>query len=116
MKVAFIGNVNNHPFFVCKYLRDKGVETLFFVEADAGNSLFRPESTGYVTYPYPKWIQEVPEFRKATTIHFPGFLARKTIKQINECDAVILNDFAHRFIPFLRKGIFKICMFTGGDL
>ncbi|MBL7701546.1 MAG: glycosyltransferase [Ferruginibacter sp.] len=116
MKVAFLGNVNNHPFIVCKHLRDKGAETVFFVEADINNTLLRPESTGLVQYPYPGWIKEVPQFRSSLVMHLPAFFAKKIIRQINECDAVIMNDYAHRIIPHLRKGIIKICMFTGGDL
>jgi hypothetical protein len=116
MKVAFLGNVNNHPFIVCKHLRDKGADTVFFVEAHKDYTLFRPESTGLVKYPYPHWIKETPQFRKSVVMHLPGIFAKKVISEINECDAVILNDFGHRIIPHLRKGIIKICMFTGGDL
>ncbi len=116
MRVAFIGNVNNHPFIVCKHLKDKGVDTLFFVEATRQNKLYRPESTGLVNYPYPDWIKEVPQFQHAHVMHLPHIFAKNIIDQINKCDAVILNDFAHRLIPHLRKSIIKICMFTGGDL
>jgi len=116
MKVAFLGNVNNHPFIVCKHLKDKGADTVFFVEAHINNTLFRPESTGLVKYPYPDWIKEVPQFRKSVVMHLPGIFAKKIIREIDQCDAVIVNDYAHRIIPHLRKGIIKICMFTGGDL
>ena len=116
MKVAFLGNVNNHPFVVCKHLKEKGVDTIFFVEATITNELYRPESTGLIKYPYPDWIKEVPKFQKSLVIHIPQIFARNVIQEINTCDAVILNDFAHRLIPHLRKGIIKICMFTGGDL
>ncbi|MEO7445658.1 MAG: hypothetical protein ABIT96_04530, partial [Ferruginibacter sp.] len=116
MKVAFLGNVNNHPFIVCKHLREKGVDTIFFVEASKENMLYRPEATGFVEYPYPDWIIEVPQFQQSKVIHLPQLYARDVIKRINTCDAVILNDFGHRLMPFLRKGMIKISMFTGGDL
>lgn len=116
MKVAFLGNVNNHPFIVSKHFKDKGAEVIFFVEADKSNKLYRPESTGLVSFPYPDWIEEVPKFENAIVIHFPNLFARKIIQRLNECDAVILNNYAHRIIPFLNKKIIKICMFTGADL
>ena len=95
MRVAFLGNVNNHPFIVCQHLKDKGVETLFFVEADKQNKLYRPESTGLVNYPYPAWIKEVPQFQQAHVMHLPHIFAKNIINQINNCDAVVLNGWVH---------------------
>ena len=116
MKVGFLGNVNNHPFAVAKHFKDKGADVRFFVEAPQTDILYRPESTGYVTYPYPDWITEYPALRKSVVIHFPQLFARDVIRELNSCDAVIVNDYGHRFLPYLDKKVIRICMFTGGDL
>lgn len=116
MKVAFLGNVNNHPFIVAKHFRDKNVEVIFFLDTAPENTLSRPESTGLVNYPYPDWIREVPVFRKSAAMHFPKVFAPSVIREINGCDAVITNDYGHRILPLLRKDMISVCMFTGGDL
>ena len=117
MKVAFLGNINNHPFHVAHYFKEQGHDVTIYIEADKKVLLHRPESLTYgIQYPYPNWIIEEPRLESSLWMHFPQLFARKIIKQINTCDAVVVNHYGHRFLPYLKKDLLKICMFTGGDL
>jgi glycosyltransferase involved in cell wall biosynthesis len=117
MKIAFLGNINNHPFHVAHYFRSQGHEVIVYIDASKNIALHRPESLTYgISYPYPDWIIEETRLENTLWMHFPQIFAKKIINVLNTCDAVVVNHYGHRFIPFLKKNIIKICMFTGGDL
>lgn len=117
MKVGFLGNTNNYPFIIASQMKALGCEVVLFVDAPPEDLLNRPEQyQPAVTYPYPGWIKEKLSLRKSLHIHFPRFFEREVIGILNTCDAVIVNDFGHRFTNYLRPGIPVISMFSGGDL
>ena len=117
MKIAFLGNINNHPFHVAWYFKQQGHDVTIYIEADQKVLLHRPEALTYgIKYPYPDWIIEERRLDRSLWMHFPSVFARKIIKQLNTCDAVVVNHYGHRFLPYLKKEIIKVCMFTGGDL
>lgn len=117
MKIAFLGNINNHPFHVAYYFKEQGHDVRIYIDAPKQVTLHRPEALTYgITYPYPDWIVEEPRLEKSHWMHLPWFFARNIINYINTCDAVVVNHYGHRFLPYIKKEVIKICMFTGGDL
>ncbi len=117
MKIGFLGNTNNYPFIIASQMREMGCEVVLFVDAPASELLNRPEQYSHdISYPYPDWIKEKPSLRKSLNIHFPQIFERDVIKEINTCDAVILNDYGHRFKNFISPSIPSINMFSGSDL
>ena len=117
MKIGFLGNTNNYPFIIAKQMREMGCEIVFYVDAPPQDILHRPECLSEeISYPYPDWIIEKTSLRNSLHIHYPWIFERKLIKELNTCDAVILNDFGHRFKNYLRPGIPSISVFSGVDL
>ena len=117
MKIGFLGNTNNYPFVIASQMREMGCEVVLYVDAPETELLNRPEQyTHEISYPYPEWIKEKFSLRKSMHIHFPQIFERGVIKEINTCDAVILNDYGHRFKNFINPSIPSISMFSGADL
>lgn len=117
MKVGFLGNTNNYPFIIASQMQALGCEVVLFVDAPQQDLLNRPEQySTAIKYPYPQWIKEKLSLRKSVHIHLPQFFEKDVIKELNTCDAVILNDFGHRFKNYIHPSIPSISMFSGGDL
>ena len=117
MKIGFLGNTNNYPFIIASQMQQLGCDVVLFVDAPPTDHLNRPEQyTHQVGYPYPNWINEKTSLRNSVHIHFPQFFERSVIKELNTCDAVILNDYGHRFKNFIKSSIPSISMFSGSDL
>jgi len=117
MKIGFLGNTNNYPFIIASQMREIGCEVVLYIDAPVNETLHRPEFyTSNIKYPYPSWIKESARLRKSICIHFPNFLSGKILNELNTCDAVILNDYGHRYINFIKPSITTISMFSGADL
>ena len=117
MKIGFLGNTNNYPFIIASQMKAIGCEVVLFIDAPAKELLNRPEQyTHDISYPYPEWIKEKLSLRKSLHIHFPQIFEKDVIREINTCDAVILNDYGHRFKNFINPSIPSISMFSGADL
>ncbi len=117
MKVGFLGNTNNYPFIIASQLKNLGCEVVMYVDAPASEMLNRPEHyTHNISYPYPRWIIEKLSLRKSHHIHFPQIFERTVLKELNSCDAVILNNYGHRFKNFINPSIPSISMISGSDL
>ena len=117
MKIGFLGNTNNYPFIIANQMRELGCDVVMYVDAPPNLMLNRPEHYSLnITYPYPDWIVEKQSLNKSLHIHLPFIFERKVIKELNTCDAVILNDYGHRFKNYINKNIPSISMFSGGDL
>ncbi|MBK9533047.1 MAG: glycosyltransferase [Chitinophagaceae bacterium] len=117
MKIGFLGNTNNYPFIIAMKLQEMGCEVVLFIDAPAHETLHRPEHyTDKIKYPYPAWIKERHKLRNALFIHFPNIFLRNVIKELNTCDAVILNDYGHRFKNFIKPDVLSISIFSGADL
>ncbi len=117
MKIGFLGNTNNYPFIIASQMRAMGSEVVLFVDAPANEWLNRPEQyTNEIAYPYPSWIKEKLSLRKSLNTHFPNIFEKDVIKELNTCDAVILNDYGHRFKNYIKPSIPSISMFSGSDL
>ncbi len=94
-----------------------GCEVVLFVDAPKGNILDRPEQfSDTIQYPYPNWIIEKLSLGKSLHMHFPQVFERAVLRELNSCDAVILNGYGHRFKNYIRSAIPSISMFSGGDL
>ena len=118
MKIGFLGNTNNYPFLLAYELRNKA-DILFFVDAGKDFFLDRPEtySGNLISYPYPPNFIENPGINNPTiNSYFPFVFSKKIIRQLNSCDAVILNGFGHYYLPFLRRSLISISVFSGSDL
>lgn len=117
MKIGFLGNTNNYPFIIARQMKEAGCDVVFYVDAPANETLHRPEHyDSHVSYPYPEWIKENLLLRRSLYIHFPQIFLKEIIRELNTCDAVILNDYGHRFKAFLKPTVLSISMFSGADL
>lgn len=117
MKIGILGNTNNYPFIIASQLREMGCEVVLYIDAPVNETLHRPEFYAtQIKYPYPAWIKESTRLRKSICIHFPKIFSGKIIRELNTCDAVILNDYGHRFKNFIKPSIISISMFSGADL
>ncbi len=117
MKIGFLGNTNNYPFIIASQMREMGCEVVLYIDAPANDTLHRPEHhASNIKYPYPEWIKENFSLRNAAFTHFPNIFLRKLLRELNTCDAVILNDYGHRFKNFIKPSVLSISMFSGGDL
>jgi glycosyltransferase involved in cell wall biosynthesis len=117
MKVGFLGNTNNYPFIIASQMREMGCEVVLYIDAPANETLHRPEHyTSDIKFPYPDWIKEELSLRNSLFTHFPNIFLKKIIKELNTCDAVVLNDYGHRFKNFIKPTIPSISMFSGADL
>lgn len=117
MKVGFLGNTNNYPFVIASQMKLLGCEVVMYVDAPKGDLLNRPEHYATdISYPYPVWIKEKISLGKSLNIHFPQLFEREVIRELNTCDAVILNGYGHRFKNFINPSIPSVSMFSGGDL
>jgi len=117
MKIGILGNTNNYPFVIASQLKELGCEVVLYIDAPANEMLNRPEQySNDISYPFPSWIKEKLSLRKSWHVHFPQIFERAVIREINTCDAVILNDYGHRFKNFIKPSIPSISMFSGSDL
>lgn len=117
MKIGFLGNTNNYPFIVASQMKELGCEVVMYIDAPKEEMLSRPEYySSEINYPYPSWIIEDLRLRKSLYIHLPQLFLRDIIKELNTCDAVILNDYGHRFKNYINPNIPSISMFSGADL
>ena len=117
MKIGFAGNTNNYPFLLSENLKDK-CEILFIVDAAKEDKLERPEYYfgNLVSYPYPSNFIEKTKLQKKINRYFPFLFSRDVIKLLNTCDVVITNEAGHYLIPFLKKKVLTISVFSGADL
>lgn len=117
MKIGFLGNTNNYPFIIASQMREMGCEVVLYIDAPANETLHRPEHySENITYPYPDWIKEELSLRSSLFIHLPNVFLKNIIRELNSCDAVILNDYGHRFKNFIKPSVLSISMFSGADL
>ena len=117
MKIGFLGNTNNYSFIIASQMREMGCEVVLYVDYPAEVTVNRPEHfSSEIKYPYPEWIKEDLWLRNSLYTHFPNIFSRKVIRELNTCDAVILNDYGHRFKNFIKPSVLSISMFSGGDL
>jgi glycosyltransferase involved in cell wall biosynthesis len=112
-----VGNTNNYAFVIASQLRELGCEVVLYIDAPPGDLLNRPENySPAAPYPYPGWIIEKPSLTKSLHVYFPNLFEKEVIRNLNTCDAVILNYFAHRYKNFLKPSVISISMFSGTDL
>lgn len=117
MKIGFFGNTNNYPFMIAREIKKMGHEVIFIISDKKSNKLYRPEFKFFdITYPYPEWIVERILNKAVICNYIFPYLINDIIKILNNCDAVILNNFAHAIKPYLRKNIPSISLFSGSDL
>ncbi len=117
MKIGFLGNTNNYPFIIANQMKAMGCEVVLFIDAPPEDFLNRPEQYhASIQYPYPDWIIEKLSLKNSLYIHFPNIFAKDVLRELNTCDAVILNDYGHRFKNYLHPSIPSISMFSGADL
>lgn len=117
MKIGFLGNANNYPFLLAHELRGQ-CEIVFFVDADPEHFLDRPENYfgKLIPYPYPPGFIEDRSIHKPAHTYFPRLFSRNVLKELNSCDAVVVNSYGHFYLPFLKKNIISISVFSGSDL
>jgi glycosyltransferase involved in cell wall biosynthesis len=119
MKIAFLGNMNNLPYYIAKGLQQKGYSITFMVDAGKAFLLDRPESWDKeLQNGYPGWITEQPLSEKLRTFKFafPGLCFKKRIQLLNSFDAVVLNGHWIALGSFLKKDILVANIFAGFDL
>lgn len=119
MKIAFLGNMNNLPYYIAKGLQQRGYNITFIVDADKSYLLDRPDSWDKeLQSGYPGWIIEQPLGKKLRTFKFalPGWCFKKRIQYLNNFDAVILNGHWIALGSFLKKDILVANIFAGFDL
>lgn len=117
MKIGFIGNVNNYPYLLAKILKNNGFEVIFFVDDVPEDKLHRPENHVFKEpFPYANWIKETIFRPNILRAFFPLVFAKKLIRELNSCDAVVLNGLWHGLKPLLNPDIPSVSVFSGSDL
>jgi glycosyltransferase involved in cell wall biosynthesis len=119
MKVVFLGNMNNLPFYFAKGLQQAGVDVTFIVDADKDFLLDRPESWDHsIGHTYPEWIIEMPLADRWRTFKFafPKLCFKKYIKILNRYDVAFLNGHWISLGGSLKKNIQVIDIIAGYDL
>ncbi len=119
MKIVFLGNMNNLPFYFAKEIKDRGYDVTFIVDANKELLLDRPESLNkiYVNN-YPDWIIERPVSEKMKFLKFcyPKIFYSTIIKYLNSFDVIFLNGDWISLGGFLKKEKLVIDIFAGFDL
>jgi glycosyltransferase involved in cell wall biosynthesis len=117
LRLGFAGNMNCLPFQYAFKLKQAGHDVLVIVESEPRDFLKRPEYFyPEITLPYPDWIIPIPLPASPTRQSFPAWFMRPFLRELNACDAVFLNDYAHALKPFLRPGLPAISICSGSDL
>ena len=119
MKIVFLGNMNNLPYYIAKGLKEKGFDISFIVDAEKNFLLDRPESwDNTITGNYPNWIIEKPLSTTMRTFKFafPQLSFKKRIQYLNGFDVIVLNGNWISLGGFLRKEKCIINIFAGYDL
>ncbi len=119
MKIAFLGNMNNLPYYIAKGLKQKGLNVTFIVDAEKIFLLDRPESwDNELVDKYTDWIVEWPikESLRTFKFAFPGLNFKKRIDYLNNFDSVVLNGHWIALGGFLKKDIKVVNIFAGFDL
>jgi glycosyltransferase involved in cell wall biosynthesis len=112
MKIGFFGNQNNYPFTLARAIRRRGHEVLFFIDLAA--QLHRPEYRfDDIAYPYPPWVRDVSPF-PYPRYAIPNPKRSRILRELNRCDAVVLNNLSPTFLPELD--VPGIVLLTGADL
>ncbi len=117
LRLGFAGNMNCIPFQYAFKLKQAGHQVRVIIETNRRDFLKRPEYYyPEITLPYPDWIVELPLPASPTKQSFPAIFMREFIRELNACDAVFLNDYAHALKPFLRPDLPAISICSGSDL
>ncbi len=119
MKIVFIGNMNNMPFYFAKEFKKKGFDVTFIVDAEKNYLLDRPESWDKeLENNYPDWvIEKILKWNlKAFKFSFPKLYFKKMIQYLNHFDIIFLNGHWISLGGFLKKGKHVINIFAGFDL
>jgi glycosyltransferase involved in cell wall biosynthesis len=119
MKIVFLGNMNNLPYYIAKGLKKKGFDICFIVDAQKDFQLDRPESwDNEMVTNYPNWIIEQPLSPRMRTFKFafPALLFKKRIEYLNSFDVIVLNGHWISLGGFLKKEKKVVNIFAGYDL
>lgn len=119
MKIVFLGNMNNLPYYIAKGLQKKGFDITFIVDAGKTFLLDRPESwDNEFKSGYPNWIIEQQLGSKMRTFKFafPGLCFKKRIAYLNNFDVIVLNGHWISLGAFLKKEKLVANIFAGYDL
>jgi glycosyltransferase involved in cell wall biosynthesis len=119
MRIAFLGNMNNLPYYIAKGLKSRGFDISFIVDAEKHFLLDRPESwDADLKNHYPGWIVEQPlsESLRTFKFAFPAVCFKKRIRFLNNFDVVVLNGHWISLGGFLKEKITVINIFAGFDL
>lgn len=117
MKIGFLGNANNVPFMLARALIKMGHEVIFVVDRSpvlSWEKLNRPENAYKdISIPYPKWIYDAsPLDLWHPLFHTPK--RTKVVRMLENCDAVVLNEFGVSLSDDIRRP--AIALLTGTDL
>lgn len=112
MKIGFLGNANNYPFMLARAIKRFGHEIVFVVDSES--RLNRPEGRyKEITLLYPSWIVDCSPLDLWQ--YPPNFSqTEKVVRILQECDALVLNEFGISLWGRLQKPAFALL--TGTDL
>ena len=117
MKIGFLGNANNVPFMLARALLKLCHEVLFIVDRGpvlSWEKLNRPENAySDITIPYPKWIYDASPLDLWQSPFYTPKRA-KVVRMMQNCDAVVLNEFGVSLSGDIRRP--AIALLTGTDL
>lgn len=119
MKILFLGNMNNLPYYFASELKKREFNINFIVDACKRNLLDRPESwDNSLTNNYPNWINEMilNDNFKAFKFSMPLFYLKKFIILINAHDIIFLNGYWISLANFIPPGKKVIAVIAGFDL
>jgi len=112
VKIGFLGNANNYPFMLARAIKRFGHEIVFVVDSES--RLNRPEGRyKEITLLYPSWIVDCSPLDLWQ--YPPNFSqTEKVVRILQECDALVLNEFGISLWGRLQKPAFALL--TGTDL
>lgn len=117
MKIGFFGNANNYPFMLARAFRRMGHEVFFIVDRSPSTKwekLNRPENRYEdIRLPYPSWIYDASPL-DLWRFPFPSPERSKVVRLLQNCDAVILNEFGLSLSQDIGRP--AIALLTGTDL
>ena len=119
MRLVFLGNMNNLPFYFAQEFKKRGFDVTFIVDVNKDYLLDRPESWNKeLDNNYPGWILERPlGWRmKAFKFAFPLLFFKQRIKFLNKFDVIFLNGHWISLGAFIKKGKTVVDVFAGSDL
>lgn len=119
MKILFLGNMNNLPYYFASELKKREFNINFIVDACKGNLLDRPESwDNSLNNNYPNWINEMilNDNFKAFKFSMPLFYLKKFVILINVHDIIFLNGYWISLANFIPPGKKVVAVIAGFDL